>query len=310
MLRGSKPGEHRGGRKRDTPNKRTVLTDRILSIGLEHTSLSPQGFLLKLVKDPKLPADIRMALAPKSFPLKRVREPRTGRSGARGGDIAPAPVSVPREWTPLTLDALFGVVQDAAADAEARRKAALKIAEYLLPKVAKKAKTLPDEYGFRVNPDLASEYRDIQLELRALMNGPNRKIPAIAEMIRKLQARSDAIRQRLQVPCPTKYGVKDMADDSDKLAEIIRLRGNGTALTETQKAEEAHRRVRFDVFVASPDWVLRRRLKALEEAELLQHKNRFFGFPAVPFSHKERNDLEFLRPLYSRAEARARQGRL
>ena len=253
MLRGSKPGEHRGGRKRNTPNKRTVLTDRILSIGLEHTSLLPQGFLLKLVKDPKLPADIRMALAPKSFPLKRVRESRTGRSGARGGVIAPAPVSVPREWTPLTLDALFGVVQDAAADAEARRKAALKIAEYLLPKVAKKAKALPDEYGFRVSPDLASEYRDIQLELRALMNGPNRKIPAIAEMIRTLQARSDAIRQRLQVPCPTKYGVKEVARITANWRSLPRLRGNETALTETQKAEEAHRRVRFDVFAASPE---------------------------------------------------------
>ena len=102
---------------------------------------------------------------------------------------------MPREWTPLTLDALFGVVQDAAADAEARRKAALKIAGYLLPKVAKKAIALPDEYEFRVNPDLASEYRDIQLELRALMNGPNRKIPAIAEMIKRLETRSAAIRR-------------------------------------------------------------------------------------------------------------------
>ena len=181
MLRGSKPGERRGGRKRNTPNRRTILVDRILAIGLEHPSLSLHGFLLKVVKDPKLPADTRMAVAPQSLPLKRTLEALTGRPGARRGATAPAPVSVPREWTPLTLDALFGVVQDAAADAEARRKAALKIAEYLLPKVAKKAKALPDEYEFRVSPDLASEYRDIQLELRALSNGPNRKIPAIAE---------------------------------------------------------------------------------------------------------------------------------
>ena len=186
MLRGSKPGERRGGRKRNTPNRRTILVDRILAIGLEHPSLSLHGFLLKVVKDPKLPADTRMAVAPQSLPLKRTLEALTGRPGARRGATAPAPVSVPREWTPLTLDALFGVVQDAAADAEARRKAALKIAEYLLPKVAKKAKALPDEYEFRVSPDLASEYRDIQLELRALMNGPNRKIPAIADNDQKI----------------------------------------------------------------------------------------------------------------------------
>ena len=137
-----KPGEHRGGRKRNTPNKRTVLTDRILSIGLEHTSLSPQGLLLKLVKDPKLPADIPDGVgAGKAFRSSGCGKLRTGRSGARGGFIAPAPVSVPREWTPLTFDALFGVVQDAAADAEARRKAALKIAEYLLPKVGEESKS-------------------------------------------------------------------------------------------------------------------------------------------------------------------------
>ena len=74
MLRGSKPGEHRGGRKRNTPNKRTVLVDRILAIGLEHSSLSPQGLLLKVVKDPKLPADTRMAVVPQSFPLKKTLE--------------------------------------------------------------------------------------------------------------------------------------------------------------------------------------------------------------------------------------------
>ena len=32
MPRGSKPGERRGGRQRATPNKRTVLTDRILAV--------------------------------------------------------------------------------------------------------------------------------------------------------------------------------------------------------------------------------------------------------------------------------------
>jgi hypothetical protein len=51
-------------------------------------------------------------------------------------------------------------------------------------KPAKKAKVIPDEYGFLINPNLASAYRDIHLELRALVNGPTRKIPAIAEKIK------------------------------------------------------------------------------------------------------------------------------
>jgi hypothetical protein len=290
MLRGSKPGEHRGGRKPHTPNRRTILVDRILSIGSEHPRLLPHGFLLRLVKDPKLPADTRMALAPKSFPLKRIHESRTRRQGA-------APVSVPQEWTPLTLDALFGIVQDATADAKARRKAALKIAEFLLPKVAKKAKVLPDEYGFLVNPNLASAYRDIQLELQALVTGPSGKIPAIAEKIKKLEARSDAIRRRLQVPCPTKYTNNEAADDHARLLQYASLRDDKFPLTETQKAEEAHRKVRFDVFAYSPESNARRRREALQEAERRFERNRGIG-GATPLSGAERKELELLRWLY------------
>jgi hypothetical protein len=154
---------------------------------------------------------------------------------------------------------LFGVVQDAIANPEARRKAALKIAEFLLPKAGKKAKVIPDEYGFSINPNLASTYRDIQLELRALVNEPTRKIPAIAEKIKKLEARSDAIRRRLQLPCPTKYGDKEAGNDWVRLMQFTSLRDNAIALTEAQKAEEAHLRARFDVFSASPESIARHR---------------------------------------------------
>jgi hypothetical protein len=171
---------------------------------------------------------------------------------------------------------LFGVVQDATADAKTRRKAALKIAEYLLPKVAGKAKVLPEEYGFSVNPNLASAYRDIQLELRALVNGPSRKIPAIAEKIKKLEARSDAMRRRLLVPCPTKYSADEAAKDYARLMEFTSLRYDETALTETQNAEEAHRKARFDVFAHSPEQVSRRRLMVLEDAERRSQKSRVF----------------------------------
>ena len=123
---------------------------------------------------------------------------------------------------------------------------------FLLPKAAKKAKTAPDDYGFAVNPNLASGYRDIQLELRSLMKGPARKVPAIAEKIKKLQARSDAVIRRLQVPCPSEYGAKQVAEDYYRLMQFIALRDDKIALTEAQMVEEAHVKVRFDVFIASP----------------------------------------------------------
>jgi hypothetical protein len=167
MLRGSRPGERRGGRKRDTPNRRTILRDRILAIGLEHPAASQRAFLSKLVKDRTLPVDTRMAVAPQSFPPKRMRSSRTGRrralagsrtsiaqealstegsAAASKGSQTPALVPAIRDWSPQALDALFGVVQDATANPQVRRKAALKIAEFLLPKAGKKAKVIPDEY--------------------------------------------------------------------------------------------------------------------------------------------------------------------
>jgi hypothetical protein len=319
MLRGSRPGERRGGRTRGTPNRRTILRDRILSIGLEHPAASQRVFLTKLVKDRKLPADTRIAVAPQSFPPKRRRSARTGHRPALAGSpttIAQealaaegavaskgsqtlAVVAAIRDWSPQALDALFGVVQDATANPQVRTKAALKIADFLLPKVGKKPKVIPDEYGFSISPNLASAYRDIQLELRALVSEPTRKIPAIAEKIKKLEARSDAIRRRLQLPCPTKYGNKEATNDYLRLMEFASLRDDGTALTEAREAEEAHLRARFDVFNTSPEAIARRRRTALEDAERLFIKSRLTGdFPAAPLSRKERDDLELLRWLY------------
>jgi hypothetical protein len=315
MLRGSRPGERRGGRNRGTPNRRTILRDRILTIGLDHPAASQRAFLVKLVKDRKLPADTRMAVAPKCFPPKPTRSSRTGRpralassrttiargalatEGAAATSKGSQTVPAIRDWSPLALDALFGVVQDATANPKARRKAALKIAEFLLPKVGKKAKIIPDEYGFAINPNLISAYRDIQLELRALE--PTRKIPAIAEKIKQLEARSDAIRRRFQVPCPSKYGEKEAAKDRERLIEFASLREDGTALTEAQKAEEAHLRARLEVVSASPESIAHRRREALEDADRRFRMSRLDGnFHAPPLSRNARNHLKVLRRLY------------
>ncbi len=320
MLRGSRPGERRGGRKLDTPNRRTVLTDRILSIGSEHPTASQRAFLLILVKDQKLPADTRMAVAPKCFPTKRTRSggtrrPRaaadirswvaqgTGAISMEGSKSIQTATSAPanQDWNPRVLDALLGIVQDVTADFKARRKAALKIAEFLLPKVAKKAKVLPDEYGFTVNLSLARKYRDIRSRLSSLDRGPSRKIPAVAQKIQKLKAQLDAIRQRLQVPCPSMYGTAQVARDSSRLVELIEMRANNTALTEAQDAEEAHLRARFDAFAFGPESTAHRRRQVLQDAERQYKKHRFFGdfAYAVPLSSKDKRDLEFLRWIYS-----------
>ncbi len=310
MLRGSRPGERRGGRKRDTPNRRTILTERILTIGSDHPTVSWRGFLLKLVKDRKLPADTRMAVAPKCFPAKRTQSgvPRRSRvsaglrsttaqgTAAKVGSAAVMEAVVPssQDWNPQALEALLGIVQDAAADPKARRKAALKIAEFLLPKSSKKVKALPDKYGFAITPKLASEYRNIELEVRSLEREPTRKIPAVAQNILKLTAHSDAIRGRLQCPCPTKYGPKEATQDYQRLSQFTRAHDNKIALSEVRDAEEAHLKARYDTFAQGPEQTARRRRQALQDAER-QFKNDPLN---RKFSRKDRNDLVLLRWLY------------
>ncbi len=313
MLRGSRPGERRGGRRRLTPNRRTILTDRILAIGLDHPAVSRREFLLKLAKDQKLPADTRIAVAPKCFPPKRTRSSRTGRpralAGSRStaahkdfaevGSAGTALVPAMQDWNPEALDALFGIVQDATADPKAQRQAALKIAQFLLPKVPKRAKLLPDEYGFSISASLATAYRDNELELRALVNDRTRNIPAIAEKIKKLEARSNAIRRRLQVPCPTKYNNEAAVKDGVRLLQFRRLRDDNVELNEAQQAEEAHVKARVDVFAVSPESIARNRRQALQDAELRFERNRSTGASfAAPPTRKDRNDLKLLRRLY------------
>jgi hypothetical protein len=305
VLRGSRPGERRGGRKRDTPNRRTILTDRILGIGSDHPTATRRAFLKKLVADRRLPADTRMSVAANCFPAKRALSRQERGAGASGGvktigQKEPRSKAGSADWNPQALDALFGIVRDAAADPKVRRIAARKIAECLLPKAGKKPKALSDMYGFRISPRLATSYRDLELEVRALVNDPtSRLIPAIAEKLKKLQARSEAIRARLEAPCPTRYGNKEAAEDYARLRQFYRLRENKTALTEAQNAEEAHVRVRFDLFANDPEAVGRRRRKALEDAELRSKKSQLFReFDAPPLSRKEKNELKLLRWLY------------
>jgi hypothetical protein len=90
MPRGSKPGERRGGHRRATPNKRTVLTDRIVAVASANALTSCDALVARLVKDQKLPASTRVAIARTWFAPARSCAAK-GRS--KKGDAATAPGS-------------------------------------------------------------------------------------------------------------------------------------------------------------------------------------------------------------------------
>ena len=55
MPRGSKPGTKRGGRKRGTPNRRTILADKIFVAAAAHPVAGWQKLLSVLMDDQALP---------------------------------------------------------------------------------------------------------------------------------------------------------------------------------------------------------------------------------------------------------------
>src|SRR5271170_5996638 len=92
MPRGSKPGERRGGRQCATPNKRTVLAERILVVASCNPTATRHELLLILAKDQALRADIRMAIARKSFPAVTSRSMEADPEKT----LAPLPQSIER----------------------------------------------------------------------------------------------------------------------------------------------------------------------------------------------------------------------
>jgi hypothetical protein len=326
------PGERRGGRTRATPNRRTILADRIMAVLDGCSRASPKERLSKLINDAELPADIRMAVAQIAFPdrtggVRRARraksEIRTMGSKQRGGPAAmeaPSAVSLPVEtMSQAARDALLGIVSDASASAKARRKTATKLAAYFLPMkpVNKRWRFTADECGFAINAEIAREYRAIDFELRDLTRHPSRDFPEIAQRLRKLRARIDAIRQRLQCPPPKcdgdedairqgpqspslkGYGDKEFTEDWIRLETFARKRATGIALNTEEDVEEAHRNARYDCYAQGPEQTARRRRRQLEAADNLFRKNRSFKFGGTAsLSRKERNDLWLLRWLY------------
>src|ERR1700678_1859272 len=160
MPRGSKRGERRAGRKRATPNKRTVLTDRILAVASAHPTASCDAIVAILIKDQQLPADVRVAIARKWFTGARSRsakgrsatgnaapvhgsqatEPLTPLKSGRGAARITSPSTTGASPTAspttnlLMLPVLLSVVQEEATQPAERRKAGAELALYFLPK--------------------------------------------------------------------------------------------------------------------------------------------------------------------------------
>ena len=67
-MRGSKPGERRGGGQRGTPNKATVVKTAALKAAVVGPAITPLQFLLGVMRDPTSPTDLRIQVARAAAP--------------------------------------------------------------------------------------------------------------------------------------------------------------------------------------------------------------------------------------------------
>jgi hypothetical protein len=331
MPRGSKPGERRGGRQRATPNKRTVLTDRILAVASANPTASCDAIVAILIKDQQLPADVRVAIARKWFTGARSRSAKgrsaTGNAARADGSQARTPLKSGRGAARITspstkgasptaspttnllmLPVLLSVVQEEATQPAERRKAGAELALYFLPKKPTQKKSrrgnpVTDQYGFVVDPDVARELRDAKLALARLSKRKLRP-HTFAQKATMLQVRIKEIHESLQCPCPSQYSLKDKYDgadvdgaifrDSVRLGYLGQRRAARQLLTPEEDLEEAICAARRDSFMNGPEVTAKRRLVELRNRERAAREK--WGPPLTPTQHAAFRLLTLLYP--------------
>jgi hypothetical protein len=118
-MSGSRPGERRGGRKKGTPNRATVLRDKgIIALDLPESTaivdaLKHPGdgdavdFLTRIYRDPEMPISVRIDCAKVVAPFHRPR--LTQVTGRDGRDLVPSVPAVDyREWALQQIRDAFG----------------------------------------------------------------------------------------------------------------------------------------------------------------------------------------------------------
>jgi hypothetical protein len=294
MPRGSKPGERRGGRRRQTPNRTTVLADRILVAATATPEATPQELLAILVRDDALPPATRMAIARKTSPSKM-----RANGHANSTPYKPRQTRAKAGRTTIgVLDVLFRIAQDVEAKSGDRRKAALEAAQFFLPKnprgpILRRRKFPPDECGFSVDPELARELRDAKLKLACLPPIEKTTPVAFARKVRKLHARIDEIRRSLQSPGPEKYSTGNVKRDIDRLEILRQRRMSGAEFPSAEDLEEAVRTARYDSFLVGPEITSRRRLVPLRDKKRIEDQG---GPLLTPVEHINFRFLSLLYP--------------
>src|SRR6476620_572128 len=110
-MRGSRPGERRGGRQKGTPNKKTAFRNAVIAARSANENLTPLDVMLAVIRDPQVSLADRVKMALKALPRLH-RKPKAGQSG---NAIAGSRAATVQSFGTLKDAAGGGTGKDAAA---------------------------------------------------------------------------------------------------------------------------------------------------------------------------------------------------
>jgi hypothetical protein len=265
MPRGSKPGERRGGRQRGTPNKKTALKDAIFCAAATQPNVSPLDFMLALMRDPKVPVDLRIEMAaavaplvhprPKSFPKTRVDRFRTDFTARRvEPKLTPLGPEATGDAVLTPLDYLLSVMNDPEATPQQRIKAARVAARYRHAQAD--AEEMPvvieDNFGFKIDLGLARSIRNdevrqrllyaegVQIGLRGYLKGTPQGKAYERELAEIAARRNEHWKALKAVERPAGYTLIEAEKDEERLDEFLKRRRHREKLTREEDLEEAY----------------------------------------------------------------------
>jgi hypothetical protein len=329
-MRGSKPGERRGGRQKGTPNKKTAYVRAVMAAHAANENVSPLDVMLAVMRDPHVALATRVKMALKALPRLHAKatprpagaswhgeeKPRQGgnnKGGKAGTNPAPestldanvgrrdqnlsASQSLNGNQNLMPLDFLLAVIKDAKTPAALQMKAATATLPYTHPKQSNRAKhptIVPDRFGFAVDPALAKKLRNKVARLAQLRRRRNLP-PAKRKAIRRLGHETDTLIAALQCADPFLYNDKHATEDRERLEWLWRKRRSRAKLSPIEDAAHAHIHARHTAYITGPEPRARVRLESLRQRHRL---HRMANHPAL--SPWERGEMKYLATLYPR----------
>jgi len=305
-MRGSRPGERRGGRQKGTPNKKTAYVRAVMAAHAGQENISPLDLILAVMREPHLALGQRVKMALKALPHMHAKakagqpdgqsnnqeKPDKGGRAAHVNANASTPTKESNQEL-MPLDFLQSVIRDAKTPAALQIKVAQTIIPYIRPKRSVRPKgstVVADRHDFAVDREVARKLRNKVVRLGTLKR---RRDPADQELIARLIQELVKMTAALQCPCPSRYSMQDFERDKEQLSRLFRKRRSRKGLSAIEDASLAQINARYMAFVSGPEIQGRGRL-----AELNEKVRKFRGAIGPPLTYREQALLSCLSTLY------------